>query len=173
MVDEIFTKYLPSIPSSTAETFGKGMRAYYDAFKLKQEGDMNYEKATDYHNACHEIMVVRHDDFWIYAPHFQKILGLSISKLFKTKITMLGCSNDANLFYCRVFVDGYGHRFTVSFQMSVDDPGMISIFARFPLSDTKVQMMKIINDKELSTPEFNASSNAILVQDALAWHDGE
>jgi hypothetical protein len=134
---------------------------------------MNYEKAADYHNALNDIMVVRAEDYWIYTPHFKKILGLSISKLFKTKITMLGCSNDSEFFHSNVYVDEHSNRFLLSMVASEVDPAMIRLCVRFPVSGTKMQMISMIKDKEMSTPEFNASHHLILVQDASAWHDND
>jgi hypothetical protein len=62
-IEEIFTKCLPSIPSSAADTFAKGMHAYYDAFNTRRESEMNYNKAPDYHNALHDIIIVKPKTF--------------------------------------------------------------------------------------------------------------
>ncbi len=136
---------------------------------------MNYEATPDYHNACNEIMVVRPDDFWIYTPHFKKILGLAIGELFKTKITMLGCADDTDMVHTLVFLDAQHNRFALTVLPSevVDDQNpimTIRICARFPLSGTKVQMSKTLTDNEISTPAFNASPFVILVHDTSAWH---
>ena len=170
-IEEIFTKCLPSIPSSAAESFAKGMHAYYDAFNTMRASEMNYEKAPDYHNALHDIMVVKPDDYWIYTPHFKKIMGLSISKIFKTKITRLACANDVEIFHSTVYVDEHRNRFVFFIIASDVDPTMIRLCARFPVSGTKMQEIQMITDKEMSSPDFNASMDAILVQDASAWHD--
>ncbi len=116
-------------------------------------------------------MVVKPDDYWIYTPHFKKIMGLSISKIFKTKITRLGYTNDAEIFHSNVYFDEHSNRFAFFIIASDVDPAMIRICGRLPVTGTKVQMINLIKDKEMSTPDFNASHHHILVQDASAWHD--
>jgi hypothetical protein len=96
---DIFTKHLPSIPSTTAEAFAQGMQSFYDA---RQDG-MEYE-----------IMVVGDDELWVHTPHFRKILGQTISELFNTKITMFRAPCTQRFSHSMVFVDAHNDRWSVS-----------------------------------------------------------
>jgi hypothetical protein len=176
----IFTKNLPSVSSSTAEEFADGMQAYYKAFKARQDSDMNYNAAPDYHSEFNHIMAVAREDYWMHSPQFRKILGLAIGKLFKTKITMFSTQNTVDISYSILFVDAHFNRWSVSFLMQsspeADHPdsegSSFRICARFPISDTKVQHFLKITEEEISDPAFNKKEIGICVHDASMWHDG-
>ena len=175
---KIFTKNLPSVPSSTAEAFADGMQAYYKAFKARQDNDMNYNLAPDYHSEFNHIMAVGLEDYWVHSPQFRKILGLAIGKLFKTKITMFSAQNTVDISYANMFIDTHFHRWSVSFitrSSPADSEGSTGgsrICARFPISDTKVQHFMKITEEEISDPEFNKKEVCLFVHDASMWHDG-
>ncbi len=86
---EIFTKTLPAVAPATASLFVGGMRAYHAAYRDRRDSSINHEASTDYRSTYSTLMTLQPDDYWAYTPHFKKILALSISHLFKTKITML------------------------------------------------------------------------------------
>ncbi len=96
---DIFTKILPSIPSTTAEAFAQGMQSFYDN---RQDG-MEYD-----------IMVVGDDELWVHTPHFRKILGQTICELFNTHITKFKPPCTQHLSHSMVFVDVHNNRWGVS-----------------------------------------------------------
>ena len=174
----IFKKNLPSVSSSTAEEFASGMQAYYSAYKARQDSDMNYNLAPDYHNEFNHIMAVTREDYWVHSPQFRKILGLAIGELFKTKITMFSAQNTVNISYSIMFVDAHFNRWSVSHLPSLaaqDDSGegaKFRICTRFPVSGTKVMHYSKISENEISDPAFNKKDVGICVHDASVWHDG-
>ena len=169
---EIFTRILPSVPSGAADTFAHGMRTYICAFKAQRDNDMNYESTPDYQNGWNEIMVVQADDLWVHTPHFNNILGLSISELFRTKITMFSPPCTVEIFRTVVFVDAHFNRWIISIMQSEIDPEQIRVCARFPRSGTKVEYFCLKKtENELSSPTFNTSCFKLLVYDANVWHD--
>ena len=142
----IFTKNLPSVSASTAEEFAGGMQAYYNAFKARQDSDMNYNSAPDYHSELNHIMAVAREDYWVHSPQFRKILGLAIGKLFKTKITMFSAQNTLDISYSFMFVDAHFNRWSVSLLPLLSSAGhdddsekgaKYRICTRFPISDPK------------------------------------
>ena len=173
-IEEIFARNLPSVSTSAAFAFASGMHTYYEDFRARREGDMNYEKAADYFNGVNEIMEVSEDDLYIYTPHFKKILGLTISKLFKTKITMLSSPGDVKNNYSLYFVDDHKNRWNVSAQQSESDPLKVRICARFPIAGTIIHMTHASPESEIHSPLFNASGKLLCVRDAQEWHkEGE
>ncbi len=169
-IEEIFARNLPSVSTSAAFAFASGMHMYYEVFSARREGDMNYEKAADYFDGLNEIMEVGEDDFFIYTPHFKKILGLTIGKLFKTKITMLGSPGDVKKNYSLFFVDDHKNRWNVSARQSESDPLKVRICARFPIAGTKIHMTHASPASEIHSPSFNPSGKLLCVLDAQEWH---
>ena len=174
----IFTKNLPSVPSSTAEAFADGMQSYYKEFKARQDSDMNYNLAPDYHSEFNHIMAVAQKDYWMHSPQFKKILGLAIGKLFKTKITMFSAQNTVDVSYTNMFIDTHFNRWSISFltQSSPADSegstGGVRICARFPIAETKVMPYMKTTEEEISDPAFNKTAVGLCVHDASMWHDG-
>ncbi len=172
-IEEIFSSNLPSVSTSAAFAFASGMHTYYEDFRARREGDMNYEKAADYFNGLNEIMEVSEDDLYIYAPHFKKTLGLTISKLFKTKITMLSSPGDVKNNYSLYLIDDHKNRWNVSAQQSESDPLKVRICARFPIAGTNVLMTHAAPESETHSPSFNSSGKLLCVRDAQEWHNEE
>jgi hypothetical protein len=168
---EIFTKNLPWISPDKAEAFADGMLTYYNAFKSRQDEDMNYKSAPDYHTEWNFIMTVEPDDLWVHTPQFRKAVALALGALFKTKITMFSPQNTVDITYSVMFIDECFNRWGVSLLHSETDPDKFRICARFPLSDTKVQPFETVIEKAMSDPAFNKSTIHILVQKTTDfWH---
>jgi hypothetical protein len=165
----IFTKNLPSVPASYASAFEAGMLSYYTAFKDHQNNDMNYVSKPEYLQLKHEIMQIKQDDLWIHSPHFIKTMGLTIGKLFRTKIAYIGNSSYANVFYTMLFIDTHYNRWIVSLQESGDE---VSVIIRMPRSNTNIyKNVKFIEESELADPELCKSVLQIVAQDVTtSWY---
>jgi hypothetical protein len=173
-VEEIFSRNLPSVNSNAAAVFASGMQAYYEVFKQKRDSDLNYDKASDYYDEWNQIMEVGQDDLWVHTPHFRKILGLAISKLFKTKITMFSPPCTVKPDHSMMFIDQHANRWGVSVMQSASDPQKVRVCARFPIPRTRVSKFQITTEEKTCNPSFNSAfDNTILVQDAEYWHKEE
>ena len=171
---EIFTKNLPSVPLSAAEEFAQGMKDYYSVFNAHRDADMNYTSKPEYGTSWNDIMMINPDnDTWVHSPAFRKTVGLAISKLFKTKITMFSppCTVYAN--YSMVFLDAHFNGWVVSIVQSEIDLEKFRLCARLPRPDTKtvdLETCKKLTEKELSGLSTPVVPILLLVQDTSEWY---
>jgi hypothetical protein len=112
-LDEIFTTHLPSVAEGKRSAFFKGMRAYHDKFKAYREESMVYETGEQYMNDLPEITMMEQEDYWIYSPHFCRVFGLILNKLFKTKIDFISTPEITKYERGIVFIDTSRIRWTL------------------------------------------------------------
>ena len=139
--DKPDSKYIFPTPamrtSQTASDFAYGFRAYHTAFNGLCESAMNYETLPEYQASTY-IMHVPLDQHWPYTSHFRKVLALSISDLFKTKITALG-SHSVSTCQLLIFMDDHLNRWAVllvHMEDSASDTKLNRRFMYFPRSKT-------------------------------------
>ena len=168
-VSEIFSKLLPSIPSSVAEEFAQRMCAYHTAFKHHREAAMNYEDSSDYLNAQLTVMEVPKDQHWPYTPHIRKCVSLTLEALFKTKISSFGTS-PVTMDQTLVFVDDHSNRWIMALVESPRDPDSNLIYMHFPRSNTPTCQCGINTPlKALNDPAFSSAGVGLIVCNTAFW----
>jgi hypothetical protein len=169
---EIFTRNLPFVSPSAAEDFARGMRAYHGAFQQHRDNALNYEGDPEYRQGLTEIMQLRQEDYWVYTPHFKRILGLSIGELFKTKITMITPRSDVDIFHEAILVDTHYNKWVVYITHKKSDPSIIHVALKFPRTGTKTHFASISYVSNMDKPETEKSTSTVfIVHDASVWHD--
>jgi hypothetical protein len=174
---EIFTKNLPAVAPATASLFASGMRAYYAAYRECRDSAMNHEARTDYRKTYSTLMTLSQDDYWAFTPHFKKILALSISHLFKTKITLLSPPTDLDLKNTTMLVDEHANRWIVQLVPPAGPPNLFptAVNILFPRSGTKTYKHDTISVRKLNVLGFEHEEGAagwtLGVYDISKWHD--
>ena len=170
-VIKIYSKLLPSIPSSAVRKYAEGMCSYHTAFKSFRDAAMSYEGLPDYQNAQQTIMEVSKDQLWPFSPHFRKCVSLTLQELFKTKIVSFGMC-PVTMDQTLVFVDDHSNRWIMSLMESPHDPELNLIYMHFPRSNTPVcKCGHITQLKTLNDPALSSSGLALIVCDTACWDE--
>ncbi len=171
-ITEIFTKNLPSVPLSSAEAFAQGMEAYHSVYKAHQDSDMNYTSKPEYGTSWNDLVMINPDkDTWVHSPQFRKIIGLAISKLFRTEITMLSPPCTVDAVYSMVFLDAHSNGWVVSVMQSETDLEQFRVCARLPRPNLKTATIcKMLTESELSGLSKLPEPIILLVQDTSEWY---
>jgi hypothetical protein len=167
-LDEIFTTHLPSVAEGKRSAFFKGIRAYHDKFKAYREESMVYETGDQYINDMPEITMLEQEDYWIYSPHFCRVFGLILNKLFKTKIDFISTPDISNYERGIVFIDTSMIRWTLLITPSVSKPEKIHIRLRFPRYNTNICLHSLASENEISQ---KSSTVTLFVTSTKAWYD--
>lgn len=167
-LDEIFTTHLPGVAEEKRRAFFEGMRAYHAKFKEYREESLVYETGDEYLNDMPEIVVLDQEDYWVYAPHFCRVFGLVLNKLFKTKISFLSTPPIGSYERAVVFVDANKIRWTMLITRSVSEPERLRICLRFPRSDTKFCVHQLACENDISQKDSTVIAIMTSVSD---WYD--
>ena len=167
-LDDIFTTHLPGVAEGKRRAFLDGMRAYHAKFKEYREEHMVYETGEQYQNYMAEIVVLDPEDFWVYAPHFCRVFGLVLNKLFKTKISFLSTPAIGSYERGMLFVDANKFRWSSMITPSVSEPGRLRICVRFPRSDTKFCVHQLASENDISQKESTVIAIVTSVSD---WYE--
>jgi hypothetical protein len=167
-LDEIFTTHLPSVAEEKRSAFFKGMRAYHDKFKAYREESMVYETGEQYMNDIPEITMLEQEDYWIYSPHFCRVFGLILNKVFKTKIDFISTPDISNYERGIVFLDTNKIRWTLLITPSVSEPEKIHIRLRFPRHNSNICLHSLASENVISQ---KISPVTILVTSTKAWYE--
>lgn len=174
---EIFTKNLPAVAPATASLFASGMRAYYAAYRERRDSAMNHEACMEYRKTYSTLVPLQQDDYWAFTLHFKKILVLSISHVFKTKITMLSPPTDLDVKNSTMFVDEHANRWIVQLVPPAGPPNLFptAVNILFPRSGTKTYKHETISVRKLNVIGFEHEEGAagwsVGVHDISKWHD--
>jgi len=166
-LDAIFEKNLRLVDNERRRVFVEKMREYRERYMFYQANDMNYVETSDYINDSFCVSVVDRDDYWVYSPQFNKTMGLTLSKLFRTKITYVGCGFCLD-FERIVFVDQHKNRWLMCRRSRESEPDKVYVTLRMPRPRTNLALLIFADDSTVLNAEFRGS---FLVEDASKWHE--
>ena len=135
-IQDIFSKYLPSVPSIIAADFACAMHNYHKAFQSIRDSTMNYEALSEYKDKSY-IMHISRDQFWPYTPHFRKVMALVIETLFQTTIVSMG-TNACTMEQTLIWVGDRVNRWIMYIEQGTSDEHLIRLLMSFPTSNTDI-----------------------------------
>lgn len=167
-LDEFFSGNLPSVEPEKRRGFLDGMRVYHRQFKEHRDKDMNYEKDDNYLNAWITVTKIDHEDYWVYSPHFKKVIGLVIGKLFGTRIQYISMPDPVSTDFDTMIIDKYFNNWTISILKDVDVPGKLCVCMQFPRSNIQVEQAIFTNKNDASNPNLK---NVLRVANTNRWYE--
>ena len=133
----IFARLLPSVSSSTIETFAENMATYHAAFRAhKESGWTKYESAPEYRDATHSLLTVQADDYWIHSPEFKQVPASAIGAQFGTAITHVSVSSPCAPWQTIAFVNEARTRWVTTIER---DGERLHVSALLPFSNTDIR----------------------------------
>lgn len=167
-LQEIFRTNLPFVDEEKMCLFLDGMREYHMKFKQYSDWDINYHKDDNYLNECVHISDVGPEDYWVYSPHFKKVFGLVIGRLFRTKVEFVVLPNPVEFKKSIVVLDKHMNRWLLYIEKPDGESEKARIYMRFPRPGTNIVKGTFTCDSEICNIDYDKT---LLVADASSWHE--